>query len=91
MAEAVPAEELRYVVPFEARTRYVGADYVEQLAEVEGGTFVRNPPDVGILASLDALDGPTLRRGAGPPADPRVLRAHEPLQALDRARVARRG
>jgi hypothetical protein len=58
MAEEVPASELRYVVPFEARTRYVGADYVEQLAELRGGTYVRNPPDVGILASLDALDGP---------------------------------
>jgi hypothetical protein len=58
MAEAVPASELRYVVPFEARTRYVGADYVEQLAKVRGATFVRNPPDVGILASLDALRGP---------------------------------
>jgi hypothetical protein len=32
MAEEVPASELRYVVPFEARSRYVGADYVEQLA-----------------------------------------------------------
>ena len=59
MAEAVPAEELRYVVPFEARSKYVGADYVQQLAELEGGTFARNPPDVGILASLDALSGPT--------------------------------
>jgi hypothetical protein len=59
MAEEVPASELRYVVPFEARTRYVGADYVEQLARVQGGTFRRNPPDVGIVASLDALDGPT--------------------------------
>ena len=58
MAEEVPAAELRYVVPFEARSRYVGADYVEQLAEVTGGTFRRNPPDVGILASLDNLDGP---------------------------------
>jgi hypothetical protein len=58
MAEEVPAAELRYVVPFEARSRYVGADYVEQLAHVRGGTFRRNPPDVGILASLDALDGP---------------------------------
>ena len=58
MAEAVPAEELLYVVPFEARSKYVGADYVEQLAKVRGGTFARNPPDVGILASLDALDGP---------------------------------
>jgi hypothetical protein len=58
MAEEVPAAELRYVVPFEARSRYVGADYVEQLAHVKGGTFRRNPPDVGILASLDSLDGP---------------------------------
>jgi hypothetical protein len=58
MAEEVPAAELRYVVPFEARSRYVGADYVEQLAQVTGGTFRRNPPDVGILASLAGLDGP---------------------------------
>jgi hypothetical protein len=59
MAEEVPAAELRYVVPFESRSRYVGADYVEQLAHVRGGTFRRNPPDVGILASLDSLDGPS--------------------------------
>src|SRR5215210_2828551 len=63
MAEEVPAAELRYVVPFEARSRYVGADYVEQLAHVRGGTFRRNPPDVGILASLDSLDGPTFDPG----------------------------
>jgi hypothetical protein len=59
MAEEVPASELRYVVPFEARSRYVGGDYVEQLAKARGGTFSRNPPDVGILASLDSLEGPT--------------------------------
>src|SRR4051794_24450963 len=59
MAEEVPAAGLRYVVPFEARSRYVGADYVEQLAAVRGGTFRRNPPDVGIVASLDTLAGPT--------------------------------
>ena len=63
MAEEVPASELRYVVPFEARSRYVGADYVEQLAKVRGGTFRRNPPDVGILASLDSLDGPSFDAG----------------------------
>ena len=44
MAEEVPAAELQYVVPFEARSRYVGADYVEQLAKIRGGTFRRNPP-----------------------------------------------
>jgi hypothetical protein len=59
MAEEVPAAELRYVVPFEARSKYVGADYVEQLAKVRGGTFRRNPPDVGIVGSLDDLAGPT--------------------------------
>jgi hypothetical protein len=63
MAEEVPASELRYVVPFEARSRYVGADYVEQLARVRGGTFRRNPPDVGILASLDGLEGPSFDAG----------------------------
>jgi hypothetical protein len=61
MAEEVPADELRYVVPFEARSMYVGGDYVEQLAKVRGGTFRRNPPDVGILASLDSLEGPTFQ------------------------------
>jgi len=55
MAEEVPAAELQYVVPFEARTKYVGADYVEQLAKLRGGTFARNPPDVGILQSLESL------------------------------------
>ena len=44
MAEEVRASDLRYVVPFEARSRYVGADYVEQLAKVRGGTFRRNRP-----------------------------------------------
>ena len=29
-----------------------------KLAKVRGGTFRRNPRDVGILASLDLLDGP---------------------------------
>ena len=74
MAEEVPAAELRYVVPFEARSRYVGGDYVEQLAKVRGGTFRRNPPDVGILASLDALAGPTFDPGR---VDPLIREFYE--------------
>ena len=31
--------------------------------EDPGGTFHRNPPDVGILASLDGLNGPTFDAG----------------------------
>ena len=61
MAEEAPASQLPFVVPFEARTRHVGADYVRRLAELRGSTFVRNPPDVGILASLDDLAGPAFR------------------------------
>src|SRR5690242_13482927 len=34
LAEQVPAEELPFVVPLEARTRYVGTDYVRELAGV---------------------------------------------------------
>jgi hypothetical protein len=74
MAEEVPASELRYVVPFEARSRYVGADYVEQLAKLRGGTFRRNPPDVGILASLDSLEGPTFDAGR---VDPLIREFYE--------------
>jgi hypothetical protein len=74
MAEEVPAAELRYVVPFEARSKYVGADYVEQLAKVRGGTFRRNPPDVGIVASLDALAGPTFDPGR---VDPLIREFYE--------------
>jgi hypothetical protein len=74
MAEEVPSGELRYVVPFEARSRYVGADYVEQLAHVRGGTFRRNPPDVGILASLDSLDGPDFDAGR---VDPLIREFYE--------------
>jgi hypothetical protein len=88
MAEEVPASELRYVVPFEARSKYVGADYVAQLAKLRGGTFRRNPPDVGILASLRQPGRADLQRRLGAPADPRVLRAHQPLRALHRPRVA---
>lgn len=74
MAEEVPASQLRYVVPFEARTRYVGADYVEQLAKVRDGTFRRNPPDVGILASLDSLAGPGFDAGR---VDPLIREFYE--------------
>ena len=74
--------------PFEARSRYVGADYVEQLAE---GARRHVPPQPARrrhprLARRAAR--PDVRPRPRAPADPRVLRAHEPLQALDRPRVA---
>ncbi|WP_433363774.1 hypothetical protein ACQPZX_32755 [Actinoplanes sp. CA-142083] len=58
LAEQVPAAELPFVVPLEARTGYVGTGYVRELAEVLGGTYQADAPDVGIVASLDDLAGP---------------------------------
>ena len=58
LAERVSAQDLPFVVPLESRTRYVGTDYVRALAEVLGGVYVRDAPDVGIVASLDELAGP---------------------------------
>jgi hypothetical protein len=58
VAAAAPAVDLPFVVPYEARTSYVGVEYVRDLAEVLGGRYVADAPDVGIVASLDELAGP---------------------------------
>jgi len=49
---------VRYVVPFEANSKYVGADFFKDLARERGGGFKRNAPDVGIVESMEALRGP---------------------------------
>jgi hypothetical protein len=58
LAERVRAEDLPFVVPREARTRYVGTGYVRELAGVLGGRYTADAPDVGIVASVDELAGP---------------------------------
>jgi hypothetical protein len=74
LAERVPAADLPFVVPLEARSRYVGTGYVRELAEVLGGTYLADAPDVGIVASLDELAGP----GFAPAGvDPRVREFYE--------------
>jgi hypothetical protein len=60
LAERVGPEDLPFVVPLGARTRYVGTGYVEALADDLGGTYTRDAVDVGIVASLDELAGPDL-------------------------------
>jgi hypothetical protein len=67
LAERVRAEDLPFVVPLEARSRYVGTGYVRDLAEVLGGEYRADAADVGIVASLDEL--------AGPGFDPTTVRA----------------
>ena len=74
LAERVPAADLPFVVPLEARTRYVGTGYVRELAEVLGGTYLADAPDVGIVASLDELAGPGF---APTDVDPRVREFYE--------------
>lgn len=58
LAESATAADLPFVVPLGTTERYVGTDYVRQLADRLGGDYVRDARDVGIVASLDALVGP---------------------------------
>jgi hypothetical protein len=74
LAEDVDPADLPFVVPLEARTRYVGTDYVRALADVLGGTYTRDAADVGIIGSLDDLAGPDLDPSA---VDPRVRSFYE--------------
>jgi hypothetical protein len=58
LASQVPAESVPFVVPRASRTRYVGTGYLRDLAVVLGGRYTADVPDIGIVASLDELDGP---------------------------------
>ena len=91
LAERVAAEDLPFVVPLPARTRYVGTGYVRELAATLGGSYVADAPDAGIVASLDVLAGPRVRPRQRRPAGARVLRAHHPVRARHRPGVAARG
>src|SRR5215510_8503687 len=48
LAERVQAEDLPFIVPREARSRYVGTSYVRELAAVIGGHYIASTPDIGI-------------------------------------------
>jgi hypothetical protein len=74
LAERVRAEDLPFVVPREARSRYVGTGYVRELAGVLGGRYVADAPDVGIVASVDELAGPQFDPAS---IDPRVREFYE--------------
>jgi len=74
LAEEVDAAELPFVVPLEARSRYVGTGYVRDLAGVIGESYQGDVADVGIVASLDDLAGPRFDPAG---ADPRVREFYE--------------
>jgi hypothetical protein len=58
LAERVGPEQLPFVLPLAAHSRYVGIGYIEELAARLGRAYVRDCPDVGIIGSLDELRGP---------------------------------
>jgi len=74
LAERVPAAELPFVVPREARSRYVGTGYLRTLAAELGGDHVEDAPDAGIVSSLDELAGPDFDPAA---VDPLVREFYE--------------
>ena len=59
LAERVRPEDVPFVVPLASQTRYVGTGYVRSLAALLGGTYTPDVADIGIVASLDALAGPS--------------------------------
>jgi hypothetical protein len=59
LAERVKAEDVPFVVPLASQTYYVGTDYVRSLAQLRGGTYTPDVADIGIVASLDELAGPS--------------------------------
>jgi hypothetical protein len=59
LAERVRPEDVPFVVPLASQTRYVGTEYVRSLAQVLGGTYTPDVEDIGIVASLDELAGPS--------------------------------
>jgi hypothetical protein len=59
LAERAKAADLPFVVPLASPTRYVGTDYVRSLAGVLGGAYSPDVADIGIVASLDELAGPS--------------------------------
>ncbi len=63
LAERVTQADVPFVVPVASQTRYVGTDYVRTLAERTGGLYAADVADVGIVASLDALAGPSFDPG----------------------------
>jgi hypothetical protein len=58
LADEVGPEQLPFVLPLAAHARYVGLGYVEDLARRLEREYVRDAADIGIIGSLEELDGP---------------------------------
>jgi hypothetical protein len=74
LAERVRPADVPFVVPLASHTRYVGTDYVRSLAAALGGVYTPEVADIGIVASLDSLAGPSFDPAA---VDPLVREFYE--------------
>jgi hypothetical protein len=74
LAERVRAEDLPFVVPRAARSRYVGTGYLRELAAELGGGYLPDAPDMGIVSSVQELAGPDFDPAG---LDPRVREFYE--------------
>ena len=59
LGEGLEAADVPFVAPYTSGRRKVGVDWAERTARELGWTFRRAPADVGIVASLDDIVGPT--------------------------------
>jgi hypothetical protein len=59
LAERVKPADVPFVVPLASQGRYVGTGYVRSLAKVLGGAYTPDVEDIGIVADLDELAGPS--------------------------------
>jgi hypothetical protein len=58
LADRVSPDELPSVLPLAAHSRYIGMGYVAELAERLGRDYRRDAQDIGIIDSVDELEGP---------------------------------
>jgi hypothetical protein len=59
VAHDVPKEDVPFVVPYQASGCFVGPDFIRDLAARAGASFAVDPPDIGLMDSMDVLAGPT--------------------------------
>lgn len=74
LGERITPEQAAFVVPFEAKSKRVGAEYFRELARDADGAFKRNAPGIGIVETMDTLRGPTFDPAA---VDPLIREFYE--------------
>ena len=74
VGERITPEQAAFVVPFEAKSGRVGAEYFRELARDANGAFKRNAPGIGILETMEALRGRTFDPAA---VDPLIREFYE--------------